>query len=114
MQLAEMVLGPAGQKTAEAERVVVSPAVERLRSLFVWVKKLLAPVAGEQRNPLTVAGRVSLGPKKSLVLVEVRGQSFLVAMSGDSTPVLMAVPEGSQEQDGEKRRSVVRKGRTSC
>jgi flagellar biogenesis protein FliO len=114
MQLAEMVLGPAGQKTAEVEQVVVSP-VDRLKSLFVWVKKLLAPVAGEQRNPLTVSGRVSLGPKKSLVLVEVRGQSFLIAMSGDSTPALMAVPETSQqEQDGEKRRSVVRKGRTSC
>jgi Flagellar biosynthesis protein, FliO len=115
MQLAKMVLGPAGQKSAEAERLAVSPVVEKFKGLLAGMKKMLAPVAGEQKNALTVSGRVSLGPKKSLLLVEVRGQSFLVAMSGDSTPALMAVPENpAHEQGGTKKQAMVRKGRTSC
>ncbi len=117
MQIAEMVLGPASQEVAGMRQVAapVPPIVEKLRSLLTWLKKKFASAAGEQKNALTISGRVSLGPKKSLVLVEVRGQSFLVAMSGDSTPALMAVPESSQAEEAlVKKRSTVRKGRTSC
>lgn len=115
MQIAEMVLGPATQEVASVRRMATPPIIEKLSSLLGWLKKRFAVAAGEQKNALTVSGRVSLGPKKSLVLVEVRGQSFLVAMSGDSTPAVVAVPENAQpEQAIVKKRQTVRKGSTDC
>lgn len=116
MQIAEMVLGPAGQTPAVVkQQPPMPPIVEKIRNLLLRVKKLVAPMSGEQKAALTISGRVSLGPKKSLVLVEVHGQSILVAMSGDSTPALMAISDASQIDQAEpKKRPTVRKGRTSC
>lgn len=120
MQIAELVLGAAAQHqpVATPAPAQVSPALQILKNLLDRVKKIIAPAAGEHKNALTVSGRVSLGPKKSVVLVEVHGQSFLIAMSGDSTPAMMAIPEqnelAAEDESGKKRSSVARKGRVSC
>jgi flagellar biogenesis protein FliO len=111
MQIAEMVLGPASQGVAVAKRPPMPPIVEKAKNLLARLRKLVIPVTSEQKDALTISGRVSLGPKKSLVLVEVRGQSILVAMSGDSTPALMAIQEATSL---EQKKQTVRKGRTSC
>lgn len=116
MQIAEMVLGPAGQPMPAVKQPPMPPIVEKLKGLLARIKKVVTPVAGQQKAALTISGRVNLGPKKSLVLVEVHGQSILVAMSGDSTPALMAISEAGQLEQAEgKKRQTVRKGRTtSC
>lgn len=60
-----------------------------------WLRRLTGRREAAEA-PLSVEGRLSLGPKKWLVLVNCRGRRLLVAVSGDSvTPVL--------EMDEEKR-----------
>jgi flagellar biogenesis protein FliO len=53
-----------------------------------WIRGMVkVQAAGEAA--LRVEGRISLGPKKSLVLVNCRGREVLLAMSGDAvTPVM--------------------------
>ncbi|MGA7524130.1 MAG: flagellar biosynthetic protein FliO [Acidobacteriaceae bacterium] len=53
-----------------------------------WMRGLVkVRPAGEAA--LRVEGRISLGPKKSLVLVDCRGRQVLLALSGDTvTPVM--------------------------
>lgn len=61
-----------------------------------WLRRLAsAPVAGEAA--LCLEARVTLGPKKSLVLVYCHGKRVLLAVSGDAiTPVMeMAAPRRS-------------------
>ncbi len=115
MQIAEMILGPGTQKPATIVRPPMPPIVEKVKSLLLWIKKLASPVTGEQKNALAITGRVSLGPKKTLVMVEARGQAFLIAMSGDSTPAFMALPEATpDDKPAVRKRPLARKGNPSC
>lgn len=115
MQIAEMILGSAAQKPAPMVRPPMPPIVEKAKRLLVWIKKLATPVTGEQKNALAVTGKISLGPKKTLVMVEARGQSFLIAMSGDSTPAFMPLSEAlPEERPAARKRQSVRKGNPSC
>lgn len=55
---------------------------------LTWIRGLMRARAGVE-SPLRVEGRISLGPKKSLVLVNCRGREVLLAVSGDAvTPVM--------------------------
>jgi len=59
-----------------------------------WLRRIRGLVkarsAGEAA--LRVEGRISLGPKKSLVLVDCRGRQVLLAVSGDTVTPLMEMP----------------------
>jgi flagellar biogenesis protein FliO len=41
---------------------------------------------------LRVEGRINLGPKKSLVLVDCRGRQVLLAVTGDAVTAVMELP----------------------
>lgn len=62
-------------------------------SLAGWLRRL-AGLGIASDAPLTVEARVGLGSKKSLVLVNCRGQRVLLALSGEAiSPVLELKPE---------------------
>jgi hypothetical protein len=59
--------------------------------LGLWLRKLMSlPTAGEM--PIRLEGRLNLGPKKSLVLVNCRGKSVLLAMGSETITPIMEVP----------------------
>ena len=55
---------------------------------------------------LRVEGRIHLGPKKSLVLVECRGRQVLLAVSGDGVTPVMELPAPRRARKAD-RKSVV-------
>jgi hypothetical protein len=58
--------------------------------LGLWLRKLMSlPTAGEL--PIRLEGRLSLGPKKSLVLVNCRGKSVLLALGSEVITPIMEV-----------------------
>jgi len=60
--------------------------IDRLR---VWVLRISKPAVDA---PLRIEARLSLGPKKSLVLVSCCGRRMLLSISGDAiAPVLEVV-----------------------
>lgn len=59
--------------------------------LGLWLRRLMSlPTAGEM--PIHLEGRLSLGPKKSLVLVNCRGKSVLLALGNEAITPIMEVP----------------------
>jgi hypothetical protein len=57
----------------------------------LWLRRLMSlPTAGEM--PIRLEGRLSLGPKKSLVLVNCRGKSVLLALGSEGITPVMEVP----------------------
>lgn len=59
--------------------------------LGLWLRKLMSlPTAGEM--PIRLEGRLNLGPKKSLVLVNCRGKSVLLAIGSEVITPIMEVP----------------------
>ena len=59
--------------------------------LGLWLRKLMSlPTAGE--IPIRLEGRLNLGPKKSLVLVNCRGKSVLLALGSEVISPIMEVP----------------------
>ena len=59
--------------------------------LGLWLRRLMSlPTAGEM--PIRLEGRLSLGPKKSLVLVNCRGKTVLLALGGEAITPVMEVP----------------------
>ena len=65
----------------------------------IWLRRLMSlPTVGEM--PIRLEGRLSLGPKKSLVLVNSRGKSVLRAVGSDSiTPVMEVPPPRRRRRD---------------
>jgi len=73
---------------------VLHPGVSALpQSGWVWrAAAWLRRLGGTQaraETPLRVEARMSLGPKKSLVLVRCQGRQLLLAVAGDSVVPLM-------------------------
>jgi len=59
--------------------------------LGLWLRRLMSlPTAGEM--PIRLEGRLSLGPKKSLVLVNCRGKTVLLALGAEAITPVMEVP----------------------
>ncbi len=65
-------------------------------ALLRWIRGMAKARAGEDA-PLRVEGRISLGPKKSLVLVDCRGRQVLLAVSGDAVTPLMELPRRARK-----------------
>lgn len=55
-----------------------------------WMRGLAKTRSGGEAA-LRLQGRISLGPKKSLVLVECRGREVLLAVSGEAVTTVMDV-----------------------
>lgn len=63
--------------------------IDRLR---VWALRISKPASDV---PLRIEARLSLGPKKSLILVNCCGRRMLLSISGDAiAPVLEVVQRG--------------------
>lgn len=60
------------------------PLVRNLRRAVRWLMGRFIPAARTAERALAVEDRVTIGPKKSLVVVRCRGQRFLVAAAGDT------------------------------
>ncbi len=59
--------------------------------LGLWLRRLMSlPTATEM--PIRLEGRLNLGPKKSLVLVNCRGKSVLLALGTETITPIMEVP----------------------
>jgi flagellar biosynthetic protein FliP len=59
--------------------------------LGLWLRRLMSlPTASEM--PIRLEGRLNLGPKKSLVLVNCRGKSVLLALGTETITPIMEVP----------------------
>ena len=59
--------------------------------LGLWLRRLMSlPTAGE--IPIRLEGRLNLGPKKALVLVNCRGKSVLLALGNEVITPIMEVP----------------------
>ena len=59
--------------------------------LGLWLRRLMSlPTVGEM--PIRLEGRLNLGPKKSLVLVNCRGKSVLLALGTEAITPIMEVP----------------------
>jgi hypothetical protein len=90
----------AAEGSAKAMSLVLSPVFDGsapmprpswTMRLGLWLRRLMSlPTAGEV--PIRLEGRLSLGPKKSLVLVNCRGKSVLLAVGGDAITPVMEVP----------------------
>lgn len=59
-----------------------------------WLRRVASGSTASQ-GALRVESRMSLGPKKSLVLVNCRGREVLLAVSGDSITAVMDMGEPS-------------------
>ena len=68
--------------------------------LGLWLRRLMSlPTASEM--PIRLEGRLNLGPKKSLVLVNCRGKSVLLAMGSEVITPIMEVPAHRRRQKRE-------------
>jgi flagellar protein FliO/FliZ len=67
--------------------------------IYVIVKKRLAPMQGRGKGRINVIETRHLMPKKSLFLVEVRGQEFLLGAGSDSIELIARI-DGN---DGSRR-----------
>jgi len=59
--------------------------------IYVIVKKRLAPLQGRGKGRINVIETRHLMPKKSLFLVEVRGQEFLLGAGSDSIELIARI-----------------------
>jgi flagellar biogenesis protein FliO len=73
-----------------ATSVMVGPAAARLENeslavrLLAWLRRVARGRAADAEAPLRAEARMSLGPKKSLVLVNCCGRRVLLGLSGDA------------------------------
>ena len=67
--------------------------IERLRA---WLRRLARPTAANA--PLQLEARMSLGAKKSLVLVQCCGKRVLLAVSGDTIAPVMEIPKAARRK----------------
>lgn len=64
-----------------------------------WLRRIARPV-GAADAPLHIVARLSLGPKKSLVLVSCCGRRLLLSLSGDTIAPLMEIPKTTRRKGG--------------
>lgn len=62
----------------------MSPFVRHLQSGVRWLFQRISPAAADAKRALVVEERVTIGPKKAMVLVRCHAQRFLVATAGDT------------------------------
>ena len=66
--------------------------------IYVIVKKRFAPMQGRAKGRINVIETRHLMPKKSLFLVEVRGQEFLLGAGSDSIELTPRIDPGDRSR----------------
>jgi flagellar biogenesis protein FliO len=61
-----------------------SPLAQHLRCAMRWLIRRFTHATDPAERALAVEERVTIGPKRSLILVRCHGQRFLVATAGDT------------------------------
>jgi flagellar biogenesis protein FliO len=75
--------------------------------LGAWLRRLVtAPAAGDL--PLRVEARLSLGAKRSLVLVNCCGRQVLLAVNSDAITTVLEMPKPSRSAGNGRRKEAVR------
>lgn len=69
-----------------------------------WLRRLGHVQAGAAAQ-LRIEGRVSLGPKKALVLVNCCGNRMLLAISGDAVTPVMEIPASRRQTKPKQERA---------
>jgi flagellar biogenesis protein FliO len=94
-----------GQLMSPTMHGIVDPRIDEggwTMRLALWLRRVLSlPAAGEL--PMHLEGRLSLGPKKALVLVNCRGKRVLLAVCGDSITPVMEAPGPRRSRKAEAR-----------
>ena len=89
---------------AEAPLAGVPPFFRSLRSVAHWLLRRFTPTASSAPRVLAVEDRVTIGPKKSLVVVRCHGRRFLIATCGDTIgPVIEVTPALSPHRNRRER-----------
>jgi len=99
------IVSPAMARAARAAAVHDSLAAR----LLSWIRRLTGARADASPAPLHAEARLSLGPKKSLVLVNCCGRRVLVGLAGDN---LVPLGEWPEPRRGAARNGRARDGRT--
>ncbi len=68
-----------------------SPLAQHLRKAVLGLLKIFASSTDAAERALAVEERVTIGPKKSLLVVRCHGQRFLVATAGDTIGPLVEI-----------------------
>lgn len=84
--------------------VEISPLARQVRKAARWLVQRVSPSAGATERVLAVEERVSIGPKKMLVLIRCHNQRFLVATAGDTVgPMIEIAPRKCVRRSGKER-----------
>lgn len=91
------VLAPFGTRAAEradpeASRVPASGSPGWIAKIAALVGRMTGTAASAE-SPLRIEARLSLGPKKSLALVDCHGRRVLLALSGDAIVPVLQIAE---------------------
>jgi flagellar biogenesis protein FliO len=65
--------------------------------LWTWLRRFACAASGDDA-PLRVEARVTLGPRKSLVLVNCCGRRLLVSVGGDAIAPLLEVTKSARRK----------------
>jgi flagellar biogenesis protein FliO len=81
-----------------------SPLAQHLQKAVRWLLKKFVSSAGATERALAVEERVTIGPKKSLLVVRCHGQRFLVATAGDTVGPLVEIASPKAARRSRKER----------
>ncbi len=82
----------------------ISPLAGQIRKAGRWLFQRVSSSAGSAERVLAVEERVSIGPKKMLLLVRCRDQQFLVATAGDGVGPIVEVASRKPVRRSSKER----------
>ena len=86
--------------------VETSPLAGQIRKAARWLVQRVSPSAGTAERVLAVEERVSIGPKKMLLLVRCHNQKFLVATAGDGVgPIIEVTSAKAVRRSGKERKA---------
>lgn len=83
-----------------------SPLVDNLRRLLVFFRRRIARAATAPERALAVEDRVTVGTKKSLLVVRCHGQRFLVGVSADAIGPFVEVGAAAGSPRGTRQAKV--------
>lgn len=85
--------------------IEMSPLAKNIRKAGRWLIQRVLSATDATERVLAVEERVSIGPKKALVLVRCHSQQFLVATAGDNVgPIIEIPPRKTARRSGKERR----------
>lgn len=79
----------------------ISPLSKHVRDAGRWLVQRFSSAASAAERVLAVEERVSIGPRKTLVLIRCHNQQFLVATAGDTVgPIIEIAPRKIARRSG--------------